>query len=212
MSEPPTQPARITRRSFVKRTSATVIVTVLALHAFRNEARAETVSASGSFTLEYQSDVPKFPYTFEIGKVAGIDKDNLATKYRVYCEVTLTAPATAPQNTDQKTAWQFDILATIKADISNSVTIKGPAGHCTLAKKLSSPANSTALDYTGSGGNGEVPGPLGNNSTTTIPCKILTGHIEDGFTIKCTVPGIDGAEQKTLDISLVLATPRPPTP
>jgi hypothetical protein len=37
----PSQPARITRRSFVKRTSATVIVTVLALHAFRHEARAE---------------------------------------------------------------------------------------------------------------------------------------------------------------------------
>ena len=34
------QPARITRRTFVKRTSSTVIVTVLALNAFRNEARA----------------------------------------------------------------------------------------------------------------------------------------------------------------------------
>jgi hypothetical protein len=38
--EPVSQPARITRRSFVKRTGATVIVTVLALHAFRNEALA----------------------------------------------------------------------------------------------------------------------------------------------------------------------------
>ena len=51
MPETPSQPARITRRSFVKRTGATVIVTVLALHAFRCEARAE-VSGGSSWKIK----------------------------------------------------------------------------------------------------------------------------------------------------------------
>ena len=48
-------PSSITRRSFIKRTTATAIVTALALHAFQNEARAvEGGSGSEPWTIEYQ--------------------------------------------------------------------------------------------------------------------------------------------------------------
>lgn len=53
--ETPGQPARITRRSFVKRTGATVIVTVLALHAFRSEALA---APQEGYWYDQKLDVP----------------------------------------------------------------------------------------------------------------------------------------------------------
>lgn len=47
------KPIRITRRSFIKRTSTTVIVTALALHAFRSEALAANAgSSSGRETIK----------------------------------------------------------------------------------------------------------------------------------------------------------------
>lgn len=44
------EPVRITRRTFVKRTGSTAIVTALALHAFRSEAFA--ASSAGSYLVK----------------------------------------------------------------------------------------------------------------------------------------------------------------
>lgn len=62
------QPARITRRTFVKRTGSTAIVSILALYAFRNEAFA-AVGGSSEFPIQIASA----PTGYQIGPVGGTE-------------------------------------------------------------------------------------------------------------------------------------------
>jgi hypothetical protein len=65
MPETPSQPAQITRRSFVKRTTATIIVSSLALHAFRAE--ANPAHEQGAYYVE-MINFPSFAEDTTIGK------------------------------------------------------------------------------------------------------------------------------------------------
>ena len=103
MSDPLSQPTRITRRSFVKRTGATVIVTVLALHAFRNEAMAAGADSqySGTWPIKMEEVSQSVDGVQELGpvdEVIGVGEPNL--RHQVLLTVSCTpdepTPDTAP--------------------------------------------------------------------------------------------------------------------
>lgn len=108
LSTEPQKHAGITRRSFIKRTSATVVVTVLALHAFRSEVYAQEAGGYSDplKTIQYNGGAAS-PF-----RALGILNGSDGKRYQFYLRATCEDQLPHGKKGD---AWSFTASAAIFA-------------------------------------------------------------------------------------------------
>ena len=182
----------ITRRSFVKRTTATAIVVVLAINSFRNEARAAGGGpGSDPYTIEYQGGANVAYPNQNLGTIT-VSEGGSSVVYTLWLTISVGG---SPKYGDRSDNWSFGVTGTITAahPVYQTRNISGASASGTITKAMTDKIAPTTTDA------GSTNGSNTKNVFTTAT------------TVECTrsgtsmaVKGTAGGTSKTVTVTISL--------